>query len=142
MRVLFLCTHNAARSQMAEGWLRHLAGREIEVVSAGTAPADHAHPLAEQVMAELGIPLSGHYPKHLGHYVDASFDYVVTVCDLAAETCPVFPGAARRLRWSLPDPSAVAGSEKERLAAFRRVRDDLGTHVRAFLASVTSTSAE
>jgi len=123
-RVLFLCTHNSARSQMAEGLLRHLAGDRFEAASAGTE-ATSVRPEAVAVMAELGADISGQESKTLGRYVDQPFDFVVTVCDDANEACPFFPGAKNRLHWSLPDPSQSAGNEEERLAVFRQVRDEI-----------------
>jgi arsenate reductase (thioredoxin) len=103
-RVLFLCTHNSARSQMAEGYLRHLAGDRFEVASAGTE-ARGVHPLAVRAMAEDGIDISGHRSKTLDQFLEATWDYVVTVCDSANETCPLFPRAAMRVHWSFDDPS-------------------------------------
>jgi arsenate reductase len=124
-RVLILCTGNSARSQMAEGLLRALGKGAIEVSSAGTQPSS-VREEAIAVMAESGIDISGHRSKHLDEFTNAEpFDVVITVCDSANETCPVFPGAPRRLHWSFPDPAAVEGTEGERLAAFRTVRDDL-----------------
>jgi arsenate reductase (thioredoxin) len=121
-RVLFLCTHNSARSQMAEGLLRQLAGDRFEVMSAGTE-ATHIRPLAIRAMEEIGIDISGQESKALDRYLDEPFDYVITVCDDANEACPFFPGAQSRLHWSFEDPSRVEGSEEERLAVFRSVRD-------------------
>lgn len=123
-RALFVCTHNSARSQMAEGLLRSVAGERFEAFSAGTE-ATGVRPEAVAVMAEIGIDLSGQESKTLGRYLGEPFDYVVTVCDEANEACPFFPGAKRRLHWSLPDPSAAEGTEEERLAVFRSVRDRL-----------------
>ncbi len=133
VRVLFLCTHNAARSQMAEALLRWLAGERVEVYSAGTEPS-RVHPLAVRAMAELGIDISRAESKSLQRFLGQSFDWVITVCDQAAEACPVFPGAGRRLHWSLPDPSAASGDETERLRQFRTVRDRLLEHLRHWLA--------
>jgi arsenate reductase (thioredoxin) len=121
-RVLFLCTHNSARSQMAEGLLRHLAGDRFESMSAGTE-ATHVRPLAVRVMEEIGIDISHQESKTLDRYLGEPFDHVITVCDDANEACPFFPGAANRLHWSFEDPSKAEGSEKERLAVFRSVRD-------------------
>ena len=121
-RVLFLCTHNSARSQMAEGLLRQLAGDRFEVMSAGTE-ATHIRLLAIRAMDEIGIDISGQESKTLDRYLDEPFDYVITVCDDANEACPFFPGAANRLHWSFEDPSRIEGSEEERLAVFRSVRD-------------------
>jgi arsenate reductase len=134
--VLFVCTHNSARSQMAEGFLRHIGGDAFEVYSAGTEPG-RLHPLAVQAMAEEGIDISGQRAKPVDDFVRHRFDYVITVCDDAREACPFFPGAARRLHWSLPDPSAASGSPEERLAVFRAVRDDLRRRVEEFLTDAT-----
>ena len=123
-RILFLCTHNSARSQMAEGLLRHLAGDRFEAHSAGTE-ATHVRPLAVRAMGEVGVDISGQESKTLERYVEEPFDYVVTVCDDANEACPFFPGARNRLHWSLEDPSQAEGSEDERLTVFRRVRDEI-----------------
>ena len=123
-RVLFLCTHNSARSQMAEGLLRHLSGGRVEAHSAGTA-ATAVRPLAIRAMAEVGIDVSGQTSKTLHRYLGEPFDAVITVCDDANESCPFFPGARERLHWSLPDPSKATGSEAEQLAVYRQVRDAL-----------------
>jgi arsenate reductase len=123
-RVLFLCTHNSARSQIAEGLLRELAGDRFEVHSAGTE-ATLVRPLAIQAMDEIGVDISGQESKTLERYLGEPFDYVITVCDEANEACPYFPEAKNRLHWSLDDPSRVEGSEKEGLAVFRRVRDEI-----------------
>jgi arsenate reductase (thioredoxin) len=123
-RVLFLCTHNSARSQMAEGLLRHLAGDRFEVYSAGTE-ATSVRPEAIAAMAELGVDISGQESETLDRYLGESFDYVVTVCDDANEACPVFPGAKSRLHWSFRDPSRATGSDEERLEVFRAVRDEI-----------------
>jgi arsenate reductase (thioredoxin) len=123
-RVLFLCTHNSARSQMAEGLLRALAGDRFEAHSAGTE-ATHVRPLAVRAMGEVGVDISGQESKTLERYAGEPFDYVVTVCDDANEACPFFPGARNRLHWSLEDPSQAEGSEDERLTVFRRVRDEI-----------------
>jgi arsenate reductase len=123
-RVLILCTGNSARSQMAEGLLRALAGDRFEVFSAGSKPS-HVNPFAIEAMRQRGIDISGQRSKHLGEYLDQPFDYVITVCDNAAETCPIFPGKAQRIHWSFPDPAAAQGSDADVLAAFVRVRDDL-----------------
>jgi arsenate reductase len=131
-KVLFICTHNSARSQMAEGFLRHLSGGAIEAASAGTEPGK-LHPLAVEVMAERGIDVSGHHAKSLDAFLQEPFDYVVTVCDDAREACPIFPNAHRRLHWSFPDPSRVKGTREERLAFFRAIRDAIRTRVEEFL---------
>src|ERR671921_2945799 len=123
-KVLFLCTHNSARSQMAEGLLRHLAGDHFEVYSAGTE-ATHVRPLAIRAMDEIGIEISGQESKTLARYLREPFDYVITVCDDANEACPLFPGAQSRLHWSFEDPSRAEGSEEERLEVFRGVCDEI-----------------
>ncbi len=131
-RVLILCTGNSARSQMAEGLLRELAGDRIDVFSAGTKPSA-VNPLAIAAMRERGIDISGQRSKHLSEYLTHPFDVVITVCDQAAESCPLFPGRAERIHWSFPDPAAVQGSADERLAAFREVRDALEAQLREWL---------
>ena len=127
-RVLFLCTHNSARSQMAEGLLRHLAGDRFEVMSAGTE-ATSVRSEAIEAMSELGVDISGQESKTLERYLGEPFDYVVTVCDDANEACPVFPGAENRLHWSFQDPSRAEGSEENRLEVFRKVRDEIQTRI-------------
>jgi len=131
VRVLFLCTGNSARSQMAEGWLRHLSAGRVHVYSAGTEPRG-LHPLAVRVMAERGVDISGQRSKPVSEFQGQAFDYVVTVCDRARQTCPSFPGA-QTLHWDLPDPVEVQGPEEERLRAFRSVRDELESRIRALL---------
>ena len=130
--VLFLCTGNSCRSQMAEGLLRHLAGTQFEVASAGVEPAG-LNPLAVESMAEIGIDISGHYSKKVDEYAGRPFDWVITVCDAAREACPVFPGAVRRLHWSFEDPAAARGSLEERQLVFRRVRDQIAGRIREFV---------
>src|ERR687897_1686261 len=127
-RVLFLCTHNSARSQMAEGLLRHLAADRFEAHSAGTE-ATHVRPLAIRAMEEIGVDISGQESKTLERYLEEPFDYVITVCDDANDACPFFPGAKNRLHWSFEDPSRAEGSEEERLAVFRSVRDRIGERI-------------
>jgi arsenate reductase len=130
-RVLILCTGNSARSQMAEGLLRHDAGDLFEVESAGTRPSS-VRPEAIAVMAELGIDISSHRSKSVAEFDREKFDYVITVCDSARESCPVFFGAATRLHRSFDDPASGTGTEEDRLAVFRRVRDELRTYLREF----------
>jgi arsenate reductase (thioredoxin) len=127
-RALFLCTHNSARSQMAEGLLRHLGGERFDAFSAGTE-ATRVRPLAIRAMAELGIDIAGQESKTLARYLGEPFDAVITVCDAANEACPVFPGARRRLHWSFEDPSRATGSEEEQLAVYRRVRDEIRARI-------------
>ncbi len=130
-RVLILCTGNSARSQMAEGLLREMAGDEYEVESAGVAPTS-VRPEAVTVMREVGIDISAQYSKSIDQFRDQEFDYVITVCDNAKEQCPVFPGNAERLHWSFDDPAAAEGDEHARLVVFRRVRDEIQERLRAF----------
>ena len=131
-RVLFLCTHNSARSQMAEAYLGAVAGDRFVVASAGTH-ATRVHPLALTVMEEIGISLAGHTSKTLDAFLGQSWDYVITVCDNANEHCPIFPPPAARLHWSFPDPSQTTGTEEERLQKFRGVRDEIIRRIRAWL---------
>jgi len=130
-RVLFLCTGNSARSQMAEGLLRNLASDRFEVLSAGTI-ASFVRPQAIAVMNEIGIDISGHRSKSADEFPDDEFDYVITVCDHANQRCPVFTGPAKRLHWRIDDP-VISGSESEQLAAFRRARDELEARIRKFI---------
>lgn len=123
-RVLFLCTHNSARSQMAEGFLRSLAGERFEVASAGTE-ATRVHPLAIRAMADVGIDLTGHTSKIVDEFVEQPWDYVITVCDAANEACPVFPKKSSGLHWSFQDPSQAIGNDDQQLEVFRRVRDQI-----------------
>ena len=131
-RVLFLCTHNSARSQMAEGLLRHIAGDRFDVASAGTEET-RVHPLAVEAMREMSIDLSAHDSKTLDRFLSQHFDYVITVCDRANESCPIFPGNAERIHWSFEDPSAAAGSDGEKLKVFRRIRDEILGRLRIFV---------
>ena len=129
-RILVLCTGNSARSQMGEGLFRAEGGPAVEVFSAGTKPS-LVRPEAIAVMKELGIDLSGHRSKSVDEFAGQTFDLVVTVCDNARDTCPVFP-AVERLHWSFEDPAALEGTEAERLAEFRRIRDQIHQRVKAF----------
>lgn len=131
-KVLIVCTGNSARSQMAEGLLRHLAGDRFEVFSAGTIPTS-LRPEAIEVMRESGIDISGHRSKSVDEFLGQEFRYVITVCDSVKESCPVFPGSAERIHWSLEDPAAVQGSQEERLAAYRRVREQIAQRLRTFV---------
>jgi len=123
-RVLFICSHNAARSQIAEGYLRAKYGDRYEAFSAGTT-ATAVHPLAIQVMGELGIDIAGHQSKDLGQFIGQEMDVVVTVCDAAQGICPMFPWAKETVHAGFPDPAAVAGTPEEQVAAFRSVRDEI-----------------
>ena len=122
--VLILCTGNSARSQMAEGLLREMAGDRFDVASAGVAPSA-VRKEAIEAMREVGIDISAHRSKSVDEFTDQQFDYIITVCDNARESCPVFPGNAKRIHWSFDDPAAVQGDEQTRLAAFQRVRDEI-----------------
>ena len=134
-RVLFVCTHNSARSQMAEGFLRELGRDRFEVKSAGTERTS-VHPLAIKAMAERGIDISHHTSKLLVGMMREPWDYVITVCDDANTHCPLFPGQVNRLHWSLPDPSRATGSEEERLEVFRLVRDDIAARIAKLIGTV------
>jgi arsenate reductase len=124
-RVLVLCTGNSCRSQMAEGWINRLLGDRWEARSAGTAPAARIHPFAVRAMAEVGVDLSAGHPQHVAACLDQPWDLVVTVCDSAREACPAFPRPVPKLHLSFSDPAAAEGTEDERMAAFRRVRDEI-----------------
>jgi arsenate reductase len=131
-RVLFLCTHNSARSQMAEGMLRAWAGDRFEVASAGTE-ATLVRPEAIRVMAEIGIDIGAQTSKTLDRFLDQPFEWLVTVCDQAKEACPTLPGVRRQAHWSVEDPSRVDADEASRLAAFRAARDDLRERIGHFI---------
>jgi len=132
-RVLILCTGNSARSQMAEGLLREIGGEQYEVESAGVAPSS-ARPEAIEAMREIGIDISGHRSKSADEFVGQQFDYIITVCDNAKETCPVFPGKATRIHQSFEDPPpATVGDYQSRLKIFRRVRDEISEWLNLFI---------
>jgi arsenate reductase (thioredoxin) len=131
-RVLILCTGNSARSQMAEGLLRHLANDRFAVASAGVSPT-HVRPEAIMVMSEIGIDISQHHSKSVDEFTGQEFDYVITVCDNANEQCPIFPGNTKRIHWSFDDPASAEGDEPARLAVFRRVRDEILHRLRLFV---------
>lgn len=130
--VLILCTGNSARSQMAEGLLRDLAGDQFEVESAGTI-ASFVRPQAIAAMAEIGIDISGHRSKCLDEFLGTRFDYVITVCDNANQTCPVFPGRAERIHWSFEDPAEAKGNEAEIIIEFSRIRDQIRAKLEEFV---------
>jgi arsenate reductase len=136
-RVLILCTGNSARSQMAEGLLRHDGGDAFDVSSAGVE-ASFVRPQAIKVMSEIGIDISGHCSKSVDEFLGQEFDYVITVCDNANVRCPVFPGKTERIHWSFDDPAAAVGEEEVILDTFRRVRDEIREKLRAFI--VTNAS--
>ncbi len=124
-KVLILCTGNSCRSQMAEGLVNHLLSDEWEATSAGTHPAECVHPLAVRAMAEIGIDISSGRPETVEMYLDRPWDLVITVCDSARESCPVFPRPVQQLHISFPDPAGAGGSDAERMQLFREVRDDI-----------------
>ena len=137
-RVLFVCTHNSARSQMAEGMVRAWGGNRFEAFSAGTE-ASHVRPEAIAVMREIGIDISGHTSKTILPFLGEAFAWVITVCDAAKESCPVVPGGAEQAHWSIDDPSTIEGDEEERLEAFRTARDHLRDRVHMFLLAAGRT---
>lgn len=132
-KLLFLCTGNQARSQIAEALLRVRGGTLFDVTSAGSIPKKTVHPLAVKVLSERGIDISNAIPKDVARFSNVAFDYVITLCDGARDLCPVFPGEGERLHWSIPDPAAAAGSEAERLEAFRAARVDLEHRIERFV---------
>lgn len=131
-RVLFLCTGNSARSQMAEGLMKNLSSGQWTVFSAGVLPS-HVHPLAVRAMDELGIDISRQTSKSIDRFLGQSFDYIVTLCDHAAAACPAFPGEGKRIHWSLEDPASANGTTEERLSVFRKVRDEIKNRIEEFL---------
>jgi len=136
-RVLFLCTGNSARSQMAEAFLRRYGGDRFEVYSAGLEPERGIHPLTLKVMQEIGFDMKGHYAKDIREYLGkVHFGYLITVCGRAEQSCPIFPGMGVRLHWPFEDPAAFQGSEEEKLAKFREVRDQIEARVKAWLKEV------
>jgi arsenate reductase len=132
IRVLFLCTHNSARSQIAEALLQRFGGGAFDASSAGTE-ASEVNPLAIRALAEAGIDWSHAQSKTIDRFVDQRFDYVITVCDRAREACPVFPGSGKTLHWGIDDPSDAAGTDAEKLAAFRQTREELASRLRPFI---------
>jgi arsenate reductase len=136
-RVLILCTGNSARSQMAEGLLRHDGGARFEVESAGVSPTA-VRPEAVAAMRELGIDITNQRSKSVEEFAGQNFDYVITVCDNAREQCPVFPAGTRRVHWSFDDPAAAAGDEQARLSVFRRVRDEIRERLGEFISAETT----
>jgi arsenate reductase (thioredoxin) len=132
IRVLFLCTGNSARSQMAEGLLRAIGGGDFEINSAGTDPKG-LNPLTIEAMRESGIDISGHQSKSLERFLGHHFDYIITVCDRARDSCPTFPGDNQRIHWGFEDPAAVTGTRAEQLAVFRRVRNEISERLRVWV---------
>jgi len=132
--ILFVCSHNSARSQMAHGWMKHLAGDDYQIYSAGVEPGT-LNPLSVKAMAEVGIDISDHVAEGIDKYLGkVPIYYLIIVCDKAAQTCPrIWPGSRERLHWFFDDPSAAEGTEQQKLEAFRRVRDEIGEKVKAWL---------
>ena len=135
IKVLILCTGNSARSQIAEGLLREIGGKKFTVESAGVIKS-FVRPQAIEAMKEIGIDISGHRSKSVDEFTGQEFDYVITVCDNAKESCPVFPSNVKRIHWSFDDPAEATGSEEEKLAIFRRVRDEIREKLREFASSL------
>lgn len=139
-RVLFLCTGNSARSQMAEALLRHLGGNRFEAHSAGLDPKG-MNPLTVEALAEIGLDTKGQSSKSLQVYLGHHFDHVITVCDHANEKCPAWPGKTQRHHWSFEDPAAATGTHEEQLNVFRKIRDKISARIKAWLRDVPSRSA-
>lgn len=134
-RVLFLCTGNSCRSQMAEGFLRHLAGDKFEVFSAGVKPTQ-MNPMATEVMSEAGVDISKHKSKPAMGFINQQFDYVITVCDNAKQTCPAFPGRYKKIHWDIPDPAEFSSDSREEIfKEFRRIRDMIKEKIKEFIAN-------
>jgi arsenate reductase (thioredoxin) len=123
--ILILCTGNSCRSHLAEGILRSIAGDILDVHSAGSKPAGYVHPLGIQVMKEIGIDISGHHSKHMNDFLQKNIESVISVCGDADQACPMFPGQVNRYHWGFDDPALATGTEEEKLAVFRRVRDEI-----------------
>lgn len=140
--VLILCTGNSCRSHMAEGILREAAGDLLDVQSAGSKPAGYVHPKATQVLAEIGIDISGHHSKHMDEFLDRNVDTVITVCGNADQACPMFPGQVHRYHWGFEDPAHATGTEEEILEKFRKVRDQIALVFRAYAAGLHQTLRE
>jgi arsenate reductase len=132
-KVLFLCTGNQARSQMAEWLLRARSGGSIEVISAGSRPKDRVHPLAMEALADIGIEIPEARPKDVKEFLGEDFDYIITLCDNARDECPYFPGNAVRIHWSLEDPAAATGTDEERLNSFKTIRNEIARRIDEFL---------
>ena len=135
-KALFICTHNSARSQMAAGLLKHLSGDRFEAFSAGTDPS-RVNPFAVKTMAEIGVDISHHRSRHVGSFKGERFDYVITVCEQARESCPIYPGADHTLHWSFVDPSGASGNNGQKLEVFRTVRDQIKKRIEEFLGPVS-----
>jgi len=131
-KILFLCTGNSCRSQMGEGFMRHMAGNKFEVFSAGVEPTQ-VNPYAIKVMAEAGIDISSHKSKSVNEFLEQEFDYVITVCNHAKQVCPIFSGQYEKIHWDIEDPANAKGSEQEKLAFFRKIRDEIKEKCLEFL---------
>jgi arsenate reductase len=138
-KVLFLCTGNSCRSQMAEAWTNHLLGKDWAAYSAGTQPAGYVHPLAVKAMAELDIDLSQSRSKSVDEFRRTAFDLVLTVCDDAAENCPIWLGEGQVVHMSFPDPASAEGTEEERMAVFRQVRDSIRQEIIPYLEALSES---
>lgn len=134
-KVLFVCTGNSCRSQMAEGMLRHYGKDKFEVFSAGLEPS-YVHPLAIKAMAESGIDITGQHSKTVNELLEEGFSYVITVCDSAKERCPVFPGKYNAIHWSIDDPASAEGTESERMKDFRKVRQNILKRINSFISDM------
>ena len=132
--VLILCTGNSCRSHLAEGILKRAAGDFLNVQSAGSKPAGYVHPMAIEVMKEIGIDISGHRSKHLSEFLNEKIETVITVCGVADQACPIFPGQMNRYHWAFVDPAHATGTEVEKLVVFRRVRDEIRRVFEAYAA--------
>lgn len=132
-KILLLCTGNSARSQMAEGYLRHIAGDSFEIASAGIEPKG-LNPLAVEAMREIGVDISAQRSKDVREFLGSPFHYVITVCSNAREKCPIFPATFKSLHWDIADPAAATGLHEEKIAAFRRARDEIIVHITQFAA--------
>ena len=135
-KVLFLCTGNQARSQMAEALLEARAGGDFDITSAGSDPKPKVHPLAVRVLSENGIDISSVSPKDVALFAQVAFDYVITLCDNARDVCPLFPGEGEKIHWSIPDPAAATGTDEEMLDAFRAARDDIDRRIELFVSEI------
>ena len=138
MRIIVICTGNSCRSQMAEAWVNFLAPSRIGALSAGTNPTGYVHPKAIDVMNEVGIDMGEFKSKSVSQFIDREFDYVITVCDDAAEHCPTFPGSGKRIHWPFEDPASFVGSEDEVKDTFRKTRNDIRTKVDEFLRALSN----
>ncbi len=131
-KILFLCTGNSCRSQMGEGFMRHMAGDKFEVFSAGVEPTQ-VNPYAIKVMAEAGIDISYHRSKSVNEFLKQEFDYVITVCNHARQVCPIFPGKYKKIHWDIEDPAEISGTEREKMVLFRKIRDEIKEKCQKFL---------